>query len=631
MSDANLEYSASTEDAVLVEHEDAPELKDEGDQNKEPTEDQGTAIQIVSIGTREVEYAFTFNQERFNKIISTIPVGWKVSVVSVVGAFRTGKSFLLSWFLRYLHHLEQELKPSSISETTTEGVDGGDPWYNKFQTLGSDGFDWKGGTERNTAGIWMWNRPFFITPSGSDQPIAVLLVDTQGMFDHETTMALTASIFGFSTLLSSYQIYNVDKRIQEDNLQHLALFSEFARMANANKNDTDEIEEAGWKKSDEETNDSKSNEGGKGISDKEEQPRLKFEDVKKSMEENKKFKNDKDQNDRKPFQLVEFLVRDWQHFDDDDESDDDDDENMDYNKMERSMSTYLEKVIAERDATDLQETRDQIVACFEIISCYGLCHPGFAATKKKYTGDVSKLEKTFLVLLDRYCRRVFDPSKLAPKRINGRELTAAELATYVSAYADMFRTGANFPEASTMLQATSTANNSNAVSLALEEYKQTMDRIAGPTCSNYLNSNELEEEHLRHSTRAMEHFDEVANFGNRKAINLSRNKMVEQMDGSFAMYKSLNDGRNPLKGLETILLPLSIAFISYLAQWVTDLTCAHSVCKAGSDLFAHTFGVVMWFLAILACTKMQQIKQSTSRIKAAYDMFMEGQSQKKNN
>ena len=28
-----------------------------------------------------------------------------------------------------------------------------------------------------------------------------------------------------------FQIYNVDKRIQEDNLQHLALFSEYGRMA----------------------------------------------------------------------------------------------------------------------------------------------------------------------------------------------------------------------------------------------------------------------------------------------------------------------------------------------------------------------------------------------------------------
>lgn len=34
---------------------------------------------------------------------------------------------------------------------------------------------------------------------------------------------------------SRYQIYNVDKRIQEDNLQHLALFSEYGRMALAQK------------------------------------------------------------------------------------------------------------------------------------------------------------------------------------------------------------------------------------------------------------------------------------------------------------------------------------------------------------------------------------------------------------
>ena len=51
------------------------------------------------------------------------------------------------------------------------------------------------------------------------------------MFDNETSMSLTAQIFGLSTFVSSYQIYNVDKRLQEDNLQHLALFSEYGRLA----------------------------------------------------------------------------------------------------------------------------------------------------------------------------------------------------------------------------------------------------------------------------------------------------------------------------------------------------------------------------------------------------------------
>ena len=76
----------------------------------------------------------------------------------------------------------------------------------------------------------MWSDPYFLQRSSGDE-VAILLVDTQGMFDHETTVGLTAAIFGLSTLLSSYQIYNVDKRIQEDNLQQLALFSEYGRMA----------------------------------------------------------------------------------------------------------------------------------------------------------------------------------------------------------------------------------------------------------------------------------------------------------------------------------------------------------------------------------------------------------------
>ena len=47
------------------------------------------------------------------------------------------------------------------------------------------------------------------------------------MFDGETNQMMTTCIFGLATLLSSYQIYNIDKRLQEDILQHLALFSEY--------------------------------------------------------------------------------------------------------------------------------------------------------------------------------------------------------------------------------------------------------------------------------------------------------------------------------------------------------------------------------------------------------------------
>jgi atlastin len=89
-------------------------------------------------------------------------------------------------------------------------ADDGKQWFERVRTLNQKegSFDWRGGTNRNTTGIWMWSDPYFL-PRSSGEEVAVLLVDTQGMFDHETTMGLTTAIFGLSTLLSSYQIYNV--------------------------------------------------------------------------------------------------------------------------------------------------------------------------------------------------------------------------------------------------------------------------------------------------------------------------------------------------------------------------------------------------------------------------------------
>ena len=559
--------SDSDESAVLVEHMDAPpELTDETDEAArlsgkdeitcEKLGDAGAA-QIVSIGNDDDEHAFTFHKDRWNEILSRIPVGWKVAVVSVVGAFRTGKSFLLSLFLRYLYALEREQKAKAISKEDEEPTKESEKrWYEQFESLGKEGFDWKAGSERNTTGIWMWSHPFFLE-RGRDEPLAVLVVDTQGMFDHETTMALTASIFGLSTLLSSYQIYNVDKRIQEDNLQQLALFTEYARTAMGQT-----------------------------------------------------------EQERKPFQKIEFLVRDWQHFEDEDE---------DYEAMEKSMKEYLDNVLSERKASDLKDTREQILTCFEDISCYGLCHPGFAVTKKKYSGDVSVLEEMFVELLDRYCQQVFSPEALQPKQIHDRELTAVELGSYIQAYAELFVSGANFPTAATLLAATASANNSNAITLALAEYNDRMDRVAGPKCSNFIRPEELNEEHKLCHGKAVQVFRSVATFGSKKSIEEAEAKLNSQLESSWLVYESLNNGRNPLLGFETWLLPMAMAFLAYILRWFTDMTCSpySQVCKASSEVLSHAYAVVFCFLAILAATKLKQIQELWQRFYAALEILLD--------
>lgn len=61
--------------------------------------------------------------------------------------------------------------------------------------------------------------------------VAIILLDTQGIFDSKTTMKDNTIIFALSTLLSSVQIYNVMQNIAESDLHHLELFSEYGRLA----------------------------------------------------------------------------------------------------------------------------------------------------------------------------------------------------------------------------------------------------------------------------------------------------------------------------------------------------------------------------------------------------------------
>ncbi|KAL7532297.1 hypothetical protein ACHAXR_004546 [Thalassiosira sp. AJA248-18] len=548
-----------------------------------------SARQIVSIGKEDDAYAFTFHEEELNAILSKVPAGWKVCVVSVVGAFRTGKSFLLSWFLRYLEaHCVQRGGSMSNSDK-----DDGKKWFERVQTLNQHqgSFDWRGGKERNTTGMWMWSDPYFL-PRSSGGEVAILLVDTQGMFDHETTVGLTAAIFGLSTLLSSYQIYNVGSRIQEDNLQQLALFSEYGRMAF-------EAEEKA---------------AAMGVAEE-------GQEVVMSSEKTAVL-------GKHPFQKIEFLVRDWQNFDTEDETD--------IASMEDEMSAYLKHVTAERAASDLKETREQINSCFEEISCYMMTHPGFAVTKNKYEGDVSKIEELFMRLMDRYCQRVFDTTggddgdnskpRLEPKTVRGRELSAVELGSYIKSYAQMFEEiGAHFPKAETMLEATSKANNANAINASAEAYAELMNVVAGPQAKDYHQPDDLMSKHQQASTKALLAFDEIANFGSRKAIVDARNKVVQKIAKDYEVFVSLNDGRNPLLGVETYLLPMVVAGISFVLRWIADFTCSSwsQTCRASSELLSHIYMVVFFFLVIVASTKAKQISDILDRAKTAYRMLVD--------
>ncbi|XP_073950070.1 atlastin-like [Choristoneura fumiferana] len=173
----------------------------------------GRGIQVVSPGP---EHSFELELEALSALLLREDLRDRaVVVVSVAGAFRKGKSFLLDFFLRYLQH------------TYNLGESG--DWLGS-EDAPLEGFSWRGGSERDTTGLLLWSQPFKATLSNGEKAV-ILLMDTQGTFDSESTVRDNATVFALSTMLSSVQIYNLSQNIEEDDLQHLQLFTEYGRLA----------------------------------------------------------------------------------------------------------------------------------------------------------------------------------------------------------------------------------------------------------------------------------------------------------------------------------------------------------------------------------------------------------------
>jgi len=178
-------------------------------------------VKLIDFENNEIKYY----PNNLNNIINLIPNEIPVSIISIIGAFRTGKSFILNVILKFLvDNSNKDLDTINVND-----------WIKHVNFIPGnnydEGFKWCNGSDSQTMGIWIWNKPIiFKHPSKGE--IAILLLDTQGLFDLNTNQKKTIMLFGISSLISSHIIFNVDKRIQEDNLQHLALFSAYGQLVN---------------------------------------------------------------------------------------------------------------------------------------------------------------------------------------------------------------------------------------------------------------------------------------------------------------------------------------------------------------------------------------------------------------
>jgi len=182
---------------------------------------RGRAVQIVEID--KDDHSFKLNEDALRQILSKEQIkDLPVCVVSVAGAFRRGKSFLLDFFLRYL---------SRDVDKDWMGDSG------EYSDKPLEGFHWRGGSERDTTGILIWSE-VFTAHTRRGKEVAIVLMDTQGAFDCNSTVRDCATIFALSAMISSVLVYNLSQNIQEDDLQHLQLFTDYGRLAMEDSDET---------------------------------------------------------------------------------------------------------------------------------------------------------------------------------------------------------------------------------------------------------------------------------------------------------------------------------------------------------------------------------------------------------
>ena len=142
----------------------------------------------------------------------------QIGILSLVGKYRTGKSFLLNRVL-----IEKKL---------------------------SKGFEVAPTIKPCTKGIWLWSSPLIISNNYSNNPFPAYLIDTEGLGAYDEEINHDTKIFLIAILISSLFIYNSFGTIDEVALNNLSLILNLSKSLkirnnsnslNANDNDEEEM------------------------------------------------------------------------------------------------------------------------------------------------------------------------------------------------------------------------------------------------------------------------------------------------------------------------------------------------------------------------------------------------------
>lgn len=330
-------------------------------------------VQIVQANSN---HTFTLNEHNLKNLLTRDDMKDRyVVVISVAGAFRKGKSFLLNFFLKYLHaQVNAKMNYLYIQCLISWQLTYFFQYKKRDVTnwLGKEneplnGFTWKCGSNSVTTGILMWSEVFTYDYANGEK-IAIILLDTQGTFDHGSTVRDWTTIFALSTLLSSTQCYNLPQNIQEDDLQNLRLFAEYGCIVNR-------------------------------------------------------------RNGTKPFQHLQMIVRDWSYAFEDKYGAAGGKDVLNRRLQETQELTSESRTLRQR----IKDCFDKIT-CY-LMPHPGLV----VANNPKFIGQLNQIDAEFKDHLKILVPELLAPEKLIIKRINGEKVRVEQWIQYFTTYMEAFR------------------------------------------------------------------------------------------------------------------------------------------------------------------------------------------------
>jgi small GTP-binding protein len=169
-------------------------------------------------------------------------------------------------------------------------------------------------------------------------------------------------------------------------------------------------------------------------------------------------------NNKRPFQHLKFLIRDWQSINE-----------YEYGSEggNKFIKQYLD--VNRKCKEKAQRVRNQISKCFDEISCFLLPHPGSKVATGNYK-NLNDFDKEFLEFVIKFMNDLFKPENIIAKEINGSAMNGSEIFEYFVNYIDLF-SKEDIPSPISMIEATIRTGYDLAINRSLDAYKSIMGEV----------------------------------------------------------------------------------------------------------------------------------------------------------